>query len=146
MDGNKYMLVVLGSAKGIDDSLNYIADSDFGVNYVDGTGIFIATFSSTYTTSEIGELLSAWPAILLFDITNTKDYSVNLPSKYYRGLFPETFMNIVPIVTEDSRTIKNTEVSKDLTNIDDILDKLQANNYNVECLTKKEKEILENGN
>ncbi len=40
----RYMIVVLGSSENIDDDLNHIADSDYGVNFVDGSGIFIGTF------------------------------------------------------------------------------------------------------
>lgn len=144
MNNNRYLIMILGSARGIDDGLNNIADSEYGVNYVDGNGIFIATFFTHYSVNELYDLLIDWPAMLLFNITNHDSYGINLPTKYYKGLFPE-IENIVPIidgtVTDNE---KKSEEQKDLTNINDILDKLQANEYNTDCLTEKEKSILDN--
>ena len=145
MDSNKYLIIILGSAKGIDDTLNNIADSEYGVNYVDGNGIFIATFFTHFNIRELTDLLMEIPAIFVFDITiNTHSY-INLPTKYYKGLFPEITDSIIPFVkNEPSEENTKPKNKKDLTNVDDILDKLQANKYNTDCLTDKEKNILDN--
>lgn len=141
MENKRFMIIILGSAKGIDSDLNEIADGEYGVNYVDGNGIFIGTFYSHYTTFEIYELLSDRPAFLLFDISNDT-HAINLPSKYYKGLFPE-IDEILPKI--NSETVKvNPESEIDNLNIDQILDKLRKNNFDTSCLTKKENEILKN--
>lgn len=40
----RFLLIILGTANGIDKDLNFIADGETGVNYVDGKGMFICTF------------------------------------------------------------------------------------------------------
>lgn len=141
MENKRFMIIILGSAKGIDSDLNEIADGEYGVNYVDGNGIFIGTFYSHYSTLEIHELLSDRPAFLLFDIS--KDgHAVNLPTKYYKGLFPE-IDEILPKVKSEPVSLKNNE-NNNLVNIDQILDKLRQNNFDTSCLTEKENEILKN--
>ena len=142
MDNRRYMIIILGSANGIDDDLDPIADSEHGVNYVDGTGIFIATFYSHLSTDEIYSLLVDRPAFLLFDITSPENYMVNLPNKYFKGLFPE-IMKIIPNL-DDSEWEKPKTKEKDLTDVDEIIDKLQANNFDRACLTDGEKNILDN--
>lgn len=141
METKRFMIIILGSSKGIDSDLNQIADGEYGVNYVDGNGIFIGTFYSHYTTSEIHELLSDRPAFLLFDISNGT-HAVNLPSKYYKGLFPE-IDEILPKIKSEPTESRKKEDSNLLT-IDQILDKLRENNFDTSCLTKKENEILKN--
>lgn len=144
MNNKRFMIIVLGPTKGIDDDLNNIADGDYGVNYVDGNGIFIGTFYSHYTTSEIHELLLGRPAFLIFDITDGSKNAVNLPSKYYKGLFPE-IDDVLPIMNKDYQDTKEeVVVENDLTSIDQIIDKLKENNYDESCLTEKESEILKN--
>jgi hypothetical protein len=142
MENKRFMIIVLGSSKGIDIDLNEIADGEHGVNYVDGNGIFIGTFYSHYNTFEIYELLSDRPAFLLFDITNGDNNIVNLPSKYYKGLFPE-INDILPKIKTEKVEVTNKEIGT-LTNIDQILDKLRENNFDTSCLTEKENKILKN--
>jgi hypothetical protein len=141
MGNNRYFLTLIGSTKGIDEDLNFIADSEDGVNYVDGNGIFMATFYSPYKTDEIYNLLAHRNAYLIFDITNNVNYGVNLPKKFYKGLFPE-IDQIIPEVESYSKD-STPEINQDeLTDINEILDKLSKNNYDTSCLTKKELKIL----
>ena len=44
----RFLLIILGTTNGIDKDLNFIADGETGVNYVDGKGMFICTFYSPY--------------------------------------------------------------------------------------------------
>jgi hypothetical protein len=141
MATNRYFLILIGSSKGIDEDLNFIANSEEGVSYVDGSGIFMATFYSVYKTDEIYNLLSHRNAYLIFDITNHSNYGVNLPKKFYKGLFPE-IEQIIPDIENYIKEESEKEESKDLTDINDILDKLSKNNYDTSCLTKKELKIL----
>ena len=142
MENKRFMIINLGSSKGIDVDLNDIADGEYGVNYVDGNGIFIGTFYSHYNTFEIYELLLDRPGFLLFDITNDDNYIVNLPTKYFKGLFPE-IDEIVPKV-EPVKTNNSGPKQKSLTNVNQILDKLRDHNYDTSCLTEEENEILKN--
>ncbi len=143
MRSNRYIAIILGQYDGMDNDFNTIADENTGVNYVDGNGIWIGTFYSIYETIEISELLAHIPALLIFDITDKKTNQIHLPSKYYKGLFPEiedTLDNMLDILNVE----KTTEVSKEeYDNIDDILDKLSRNEYDRSCLTEKEIQILE---
>lgn len=143
MRSSRYIAIVLGQYDGMDNDFNTIADENTGVNYVDGNGIWIGTFYSIYETIEISELLAHIPALLIFDITDKKTNQIHLPSKYYKGLFPEieeTLDNMLDILNVE----KPTEVSKEeYDNIDDILDKLSRNEYDRSCLTEKEIQILE---
>lgn len=158
----RFLIVILGTASDIDKDLNFIADSETGVNFVDGKGIFICTFYSPYTAAEIHEKLVHRPAIMIFDITDSENYGVNLPSKYYMGLFPEvaqtidsikeelrpmgsldTFKNDVKKVSQNKK--KQVEYVEEYDSVDEILDKLSRNNYDRGCLTNKEKEILNKG-
>ena len=41
---SRFLIVILGSSKGIEENLNHIASSDFGVNYVDGNGNMILVY------------------------------------------------------------------------------------------------------
>lgn len=143
MRSSRYIAIVLGQYDGMDNDFNTIADENTGVNYVDGNGIWIGTFYSIYETIEISELLAHIPALLIFDITDKKTNQIHLPSKYYKGLFPEieeTLDNMLDVLNVE----KTTEVSKEeYDNIDDILDKLSRNEYDRSCLTEKEIQILE---
>lgn len=144
---SKFLIVVLGSSKGVEDYLNNIASENSSVNYVDGNGIFIATFFSPFTTIEMKSFLVDLPAFLLFDITDGTTNAINLPSKYYRGLFPEVSEVLDVLNTEvNSPNKRKTDQGfiEEYDNVDDILDKLSRNNYNRDCLTKKEIKILEN--
>jgi|6_EtaG_2_1085325.scaffolds.fasta_scaffold237275_1 hypothetical protein len=141
----RYIIVVLGSSDNIDDDLNHIADSDFGVNFVDGSGIFIGTFYTKYTINEIYELLTHNPAFLLFDISKTTTNAINLPTKYFMGLFPE--MNI-PELDYDEETelfekIKEKDGVEEYFTVNEILDKLSKYDYDRTCLTDKEIKILD---
>jgi len=148
----RFLLIILGTANGIDKDLNFIADGETGVNYVDGKGMFICTFYSPYTIPEIHERMAHRPAIMIFDITDTDNYGVNLPSKYYMGIFPEvqkTMDSIQdkwgPVKTSVKPKLKEEEVTpkiEEYDSIDEILDKLSRNNYDRTCLTEKELEIL----
>jgi len=163
---NRFLLVILGTAMGIDQDLNHIADSESGVNFVDGKGMFICTFYSPYSTSEIHEKLVHRPAMMVFDITNSESYGVNLPSKYYTGIFPEvkkeldSMMDIQKQMINDPNTVYDetngntfTRVNRrkpeptveEYDSVNDILDKLSLNNYDRKCLTEKEIEILNKG-
>lgn len=163
---NRFLLVILGTATGIDKDLNHIASGEHGVNFVDGKGMFICTFYSPYSTSEIHEKLIHRPAMMVFDITNADTFGVNLPSKYYTGIFPElkqeldTMMDIQKEMINDPNMIydetngnlftrvnrrKSEPKVEEYDSVNDILDKLSRNNYDRNCLTEKEKEILNKG-
>lgn len=150
----RFLLIILGASNGVDKDLNFIADGETGVNFVDGKGVFICTFFSPYTAAEIHEKLAHRPAIMIFDITDPDTYGVNLPPKYYMGIFPEiqkTMDSIQekwePIKTSVKNKIKEEVTTKieEYDSVDEILDKLSRNNYDRNCLTKKELEILNNG-
>lgn len=144
---SRFLIVVLGSSKGVEDYLNNIASEDSSVNYVDGNGIYIATFYSPFNVTEMHHFLMEIPAFLLFDITGKETNAINLPSKYYKGLFPEVseVMNILNNENNSpNRRKTKEEYVEEYDNVDDILDKLSRNNYDRKCLTKKELEILEN--
>lgn len=163
---HRFLLIVLGTANGIDKDLNFIADGETGVNFVDGKGMFICTFFSPYTATEIHERMAHRPAIMIFDITNNDTYGVNLPSKYYMGIFPEiqeaidsinSEVNWEPIAgSEKGKVINETEevstkistkkeVVEEYDTVNDILEKLSRNKYDRGCLTEKEISILNQG-
>lgn len=150
----RFLLVILGTATSIDKDLNFIADGEHGVNFVDGKGMFICTFYSQYSISEIHERLAHRPAIMIFDITSSENYGINLPSKYYMGIFPEIQSTMEGIqekwesVTTSTKGKVKEEAVKEVEEfqtIDEILDKLSRNGYNRDCLTKNELEILNKG-
>jgi hypothetical protein len=143
----RYMIVILGSYKGIEEDLNNIANGEDGVNYVDGNGIFMGTFYSVYNTIEIYENLVHIPAFLLFEISDPSHSAISLPTKYLKGLFPEIEKTLneltgEPKVKTRRKGRKKLEV-EEYNNVDDILDKLSRNNYDRGCLTESEIEILE---
>ena len=145
MKKNRYLLMLIGSSKGVEDDLDHIADSDDGVHFVDGSGIFMATFYSEYDTDEIYNLLSHRGAYLIFSIDDITKYGVNLPKKFYKGLFPE-IEKIIPDINLEVPNLDGKEDRKkvnSLTNVNEILDKLENNNYDASCLTKKEQNILD---
>ena len=116
--------------------------------------VFICTFFSPYTAAEIHEKLAHRPAIMIFDITDPDTYGVNLPPKYYMGIFPEIqkTMDSIQEKWEPIKTSVKNKIKEDVTpkieeydSVDEILDKLSRNNYDRNCLTKKELEILNNG-
>ena len=152
----RFLLIILGTANGIDKDLNFIADGETGVNYVDGKGMFICTFYSPYTAAEIHERMTHRPAIMVFDINDGDTYGINLPSKYYMGIFPEVQKTMdsiqekwSPIKTSVKSKVKEEEEVtakiEEFDSIDGILDKLSRNNYDRSCLTEKELEILNKG-
>ena len=154
MGDPRYFIIVLGQYKNIEDDLTYVANSDYGVHYVNGTGIFMGTFYSPYTIDELHDVLSHISALLLFDITDDKTHLVNLPSHYFKGLFPE-YNELLGSITNgfsEVNTNVNEETEGDIENsdveeyekIDDILDKLIRNEYDRNCLTDRELKILEN--
>jgi hypothetical protein len=150
----RFLLTVLGPSNGIDKDLNFIADGDTGVNFVDGKGVFICTFFSPYTVTEIHEKLAHRPAIMIFDITDTDTYGVNLPPKYYMGIFPE-IQKTMDSIQEKWGSVKTSTKEKVLkeekpkveeySSVDEILDKLSRHNYDRTCLTEKELKILNKG-
>jgi hypothetical protein len=97
------------------------------------------------------------PAFLLFDISDSDDYAVNLPAKYYTGLFPETKEIMDGLYeTEVDTPSKGSGVSKaksnvgnkskkveEYTKLNDILDKLSRNEYDRNCLTENEIKVLD---
>jgi hypothetical protein len=154
----RFLIVILGTANDIEKDLNFIADGETGVNYVDGKGMFICTFYSPYTAAEIHEKMAHRPAVMIFDITESENYGINLPPKYYMGIFPEVQKTMEAIqetlkgqtkTKPKTTTVKEPKVYKDITeeynSVDDILDKLSRNNYDRTCLTPKELEILNKG-
>lgn len=153
-ESNRYMLIIIGNSSGIEKDLNYIADRDHGVDFVDSKVLFIGTFYSPYTTTEIHEKLAHRPAFMLFDISNNDNYGVNLPAKYYTGLFPEA-RDIMDSLYEEkptkrggvsngkSKASSKAKKIEEYTSINDILDKLSRNNYDRKCLTENEIKILE---
>lgn len=145
----RYIIIVLGSYKGIEKDLNHIASSESGVHYVDGNGIFMGTFYSPYTTTEIFELLVHIPAVLIFDISETSSHAIHLPTKYLKGLFPEIEETLNNIQYESDIAVSKKKAKKsdveEFNTVDEILDKLSRNNYDRSCLTKNEIEILEKG-
>jgi len=156
MVNKRFLLIIIGPANGIENDLNFIADGETGVNYVDGKGMFICTFYSPYSTAEIHEKMSHRPAMMVFDITDNDSYGVNLPSKYYMGIFPEVQKTMDSIqdkwgsvkTSAKPKTTKEEVVEtkvEEFDSIDEILDKLSRNNYDRSCLTKKELEILNKG-
>jgi len=151
----RFLLIILGTTNGIDKDLNFIADGETGVNYVDGKGMFICTFYSPYTSTEILLRMAHRPAMMVFDITDNETYGVNLPSKYYMGIFPEIQKTVDSIQekwghvkTSVKPKVKEEEITpkvEEFSSIDEILDKLSRNNYDRTCLTEKELEILNKG-
>ena len=100
------------------------------------------------------------PAIMIFDITDNETYGINLPSKYYLGIFPEIKDTLETLTTSlnptkdivDSTKAKvvpkkeeTAPMVEEYESIDEILDKLSRNNYDRTCLTVKELEILNKG-
>lgn len=145
----RYLIIVLGSYDNIAEDLRFIAESEYGVSYVDGNGIFLGTFYSTYTTSEIYDLIVNIPAFLLFDVSDKETNAINLPSKYFKGLFPEyeeTLEALQESLDIDLRKEKEEVKKEEYDNVDDILDKLSRNQYDRKCLTEKEISILDKGN
>ena len=153
---NRYMIIIIGNSKGIEKDLNNIADRDHGIDFVDSKVIFLGTFFSPYSTTDIHEKLAHRPAFLLFDISDNENYGVNLPSKYYTGLFPEA-REIMDGLYEDenkpsakrgmsnakSKAATKSKKVEEYTSLNDILDKLSRHDYDTKCLTEKEKEILD---
>jgi len=137
----RYLLVIIGSSKNVEDDLNHISIPDETVNFVDGNGIFMSTFYSRYETDEVYNLLAHRQAYLLFNIDDFTKYGVNLPKKFYKGLFPE-IEKIIPNVEE--MMSKPEKPEEELTDINQILDKLSKNNYDTSCLTESELKILNN--
>jgi hypothetical protein len=95
---------------------------------------------------------------MVFDITENENYAVNLPAKYYMGIFPEVqkTMEVIQEKWETPPTKRSmvkeqlekevvTEVTEEYSSIDDILDKLSRNNYDRSCLTENELTILSKG-
>jgi hypothetical protein len=152
----RFLLTIIGGSENIEKDLNFIANGDTGVNFVDGRGMFICTFYSPYTTSEIHEKLSHRPAIMLFDITDTETYGINLPTKYYLGIFPETQKildnsqnnfktKVKKETTKNTKKVEPQTVVEEFETVNEILDKLSRNSYDRSCLTEKEIEILNKG-
>ncbi len=154
---NRYMIIIIGNYKGIEKDLNNIADREHGIDFVDSKVLFLGTFFSPYSTGDIHEKLVHRPAFLLFDISDNENYGVNLPSKYYTGLFPEAREIMDGMYESESKPstrgngmskakskagIKTKKV-EEYTTLNDILDKLSRNDYNKECLTENEIKILD---
>ena len=140
MANNRYFLMIIGSSKNKDEDLNNVADSELGVNFVDGSGLYMATFYSNYDLEEFYNFLGHRSAYMVFEINDFTRYGITLPSKYYKGLFPE----IGEILPDVESMLKEDKEYKEesLTNVNDILDKLSKNNYDTSCLTEKEQKIL----
>lgn len=153
-ESRRYMIIIIGSSKGIDKDLQHIADKEHGVDFVDSKVLFIGTFYSPYTTTEIHEKLIHRPAFMLFDITDIDTYSVNLPTKYYTGIFTEA-RNLMDELSEKqlpkinaapkgvSKAAPKSKKIEEYTEVNDILDKLSRNDYDRKCLTENELKILD---
>jgi hypothetical protein len=147
--GKRYLIIILGNYDGFDYDFNDIADDELGLHYVDGNGIFMGTFYSEYIIDEIHEMLVHIPAILIFDITNKSKHAINLPSKYFKGLFPEYESSMEILKNKINLDNPNTDTKlrkvkiEEYDNVNDILDKLSRNEYDRTCLTEKEIGILE---
>jgi len=149
----RFLLIILGSANGIEKDLNFIADGETGVNYVDGKGMFICTFYSPYTAAEIHERMNHRSAMMIFDITDSESYGINLPSKYYMGIFPEVQKTMETLrwdttITKSTKEVvkeEKVQIIEEYSSVNEILDKLSRNNYDRTCLTEKELEILNKG-
>lgn len=141
---SRYMLIIIGSSENIQKDLLYVADKR-GVSYIDGKGMFMGTFYSPLSVEDIHNALSHRPAFTLFDITNPDSSAINLPDKYYKALFPETLnpKSVEDIFDTPSTTTGKNEGSVEFQTVDEILDKLSRNNYNMDSLTEGEKKILE---
>jgi hypothetical protein len=152
---NRYMIIIIGTSKGIEKDLNDIADSEHGIDFVDSKVLFLGTFYSPYSTLEIHEKLVHRPAFLLFNITNVDNYGVNLPTKYYTGLFPEA-QNLINntlsqkpkrtrggVSNGKSKAGSNQKSVEEYSTVNEILEKLSRNGYDRSCLTKNELEILD---
>ena len=137
----RYILILIGSSKIVVDDLNHVSIPDETVNFVDGNGIFMSTFYSRYQTDEVYNLLAHREAYLIFNIDDFSKYGVNLPKKFYKGLFPE-IEKILPNVEE--MMTKPKDISDELTDINEILDKLSSNGFDTSCLTESELKILNN--
>lgn len=137
----RYILILIGSSKNVEDDLNHVSIPDETVNFVDGNGIFMSTFYSRYQTDEVYNLLAHREAYLIFNIDDFSKYGVNLPKKFYKGLFPE-IEKILPNVEE--MMTKPKDISDELTDINEILDKLSKNGFDTSCLTESELKILNN--
>jgi hypothetical protein len=142
MESKRYMLIIIGNSEGVSEDLNYIADKR-GVNFIGGTGLFIGTFYTPLTITDVHkELSKKRPTFLLTDITNRDDYAANLPEKYLSGLFPETvdFSSVVENKVKPKSDKTNLEEESPLS-LDDILDKI--NQSGMESLTMREKKYLD---
>lgn len=142
----RYLIALIGSSKGIGEDLNHVAD-DRGIQFVDGKGLFLGTFYSELSTGEIHEMLAHRPAFMVFDITSPETNGINLPAKYYTGLFPETkdmtdILGTVIVDEATQTTVKEESGVEEYDSVNDILDKLSRNNYDRTCLTEKEVKIL----
>lgn len=155
----RFLLIILGTAIDVEKDLNFIADAETGVNYVDGKGMFICTFYSSLSMAEVHEKLAHRPAMMIFDITDSENYGINLPSKYYTGIFPEIqkeldnmmeyqkqHTNWEPVASQTMGKVKEeVVVVEEYDSLNDILDKLSRNKYDRTCLTEKEIEVLNKG-
>lgn len=151
-DMERYMLILIGSHTGIEDELKYLSDKR-GTNFITGKGMFFATFYSPLSIDALYMELGHRPAIMLFNISNNSNYAVNLPTKYFQGLFPEEkdikdmLESFVTDLDKEEVNIKpkkkkTTKPKKEI-NIDFVLDKLAKNDYDKKCLTDEEMRIME---
>lgn len=147
MEIKRFLLVVIGQSNGIKEDLDELTD-ERGVHFIDGPKLFLCTFYSPYTTTQLHEKLINRPAFMIFDITDSESNGINLPEKYFKGLFPETeefeeYLNSIQNMDEE---VEEVVKEKEHTNVNQILDKLSKNNYDRSCLTKNELDILKNYN
>lgn len=147
----RYMVISIGDSNGLKNILDVYSDES-GVNYVEGQTIFLGTFYNEGNYDEIIAELYTMVGTLIFDITESEDFFVNLPTNYELGLFPELKgladvlnmenLNSVDLdsFTEDVEDVEDVEEYYD---VDDILDKLSRNNYDRDTLTENELKILD---
>jgi hypothetical protein len=136
IDLKNFCLVVLGDHKDIDKELELISESS--INYLEGNGVFIATFKSFLFAKDLEMMLSdsSYHFILCEIIPSL--FSVNLgelTSKLFNKKENEKIFNIQDSIVEEMSSKIEEEMD-----LDQLLDLISQKGYN--SLTQKQKEKL----